>query len=345
MTAPMAVALIGYGAWGRYHARALAATPSARLTVIAARGEAASTAGADWPQARVLGDWREAVADPAIEAVFVAVPNHLHAEVALAALGAGKHVLLEKPMALTLAACDALVAAARASGRVLTIGHELRLSTQFGRIAALIDEGAIGRPEAVQISLFRFPYRSGAGGWRYDRARVGSWLLEEAVHHADLALWWLRASGEPVSLRADTVGDPAMPRAFSVTLRFADGAAATLVNTVAGFEHHLAVAVIGESGSIRALWSAAMDRAETATASLHLFRGCAAPGARAEALDFAPSGEVHELATQAERAIRGFRAGRALVTPEEGRAAVAACLLAERSAREGREIAWREACG
>jgi myo-inositol 2-dehydrogenase/D-chiro-inositol 1-dehydrogenase len=340
----MAVALVGYGAWGRHHARAIAAAPSARLAVIAARGEAAAAARADWPEARLLADWREAVADREIEAAFVAVPNHLHAEVALAALRGGKHVLLEKPMALTLEQCDALVAAARASGRVLTIGHELRLSTQFGRIGALIDEGAIGRPEAVQITLFRFPYRSGSGGWRYDRARVGSWLLEEAVHHADLSLWWLHASGEPISLRADAVGDPAMPRALSATLRFADGAAATFVNTVAGFEHHLAVSVIGASGSIRALWSAAMDRAETATASLHLFRGRAAPGERAEALDFAPSGEVHELATQAERAIRGFRAGRALVTPEEGRAAVAVCLLAEQSAREGREIAWRETC-
>jgi predicted dehydrogenase len=160
------------------------------------------------------------------------------------------------------------------------------------------------------------------------------------VHHADLSLWWLRESGEPVSVRADAVGDPAMPRALSATLRFSDGAAATFVNTVAGFEHHLAVSVIGDNGAIRALWSAAMDRAETATASLHVFRGRAEPGQGAEALDFAPSGELHELATQAERAIRGFREGRAIVTPEEGRAAVAVCLLAERSAREGREIAW-----
>lgn len=339
----MQVGLIGYGAWGRHHARAIASAPSARLAVIAARGEAAEAARRAWPEARLVGDWTEAVTAPEIEAVFVAVPNHLHAEVAQAALAAGKHVLLEKPMALSLAECDRLIAAARASGRVLTIGHEMRLSTQWGRIGALIDEGAIGRPRAVQITLFRFPYRSGSGGWRYDRARVGSWLLEEAVHHADLALWWLRGSGEPVSLRADAVGDPGMPHALDATLRFADGAAATIVNTVAGFEHHLAVSVIGDGGSIRALWSAAMDRAETASASLHLFRGRAAPGERAEALDFAPSGEVHELATQAERAIQGFRAGRAIVTPEEGRAAVAACLLAERSAREGRQIAWREA--
>lgn len=339
----MGVALVGYGAWGRHHARALAAAPSAHLAVIAVRGMAGEAARADQPDARVVDDWREALSAPEVEAVFVAVPNHLHADVAQAALEAGRHVLLEKPMALSLAECDRLIGAARDSGRVLTIGHELRLSTQWGRIGALISEGAIGRPEAVQITLFRFPYRSGADGWRYDRARVGSWLLEETVHHADLALWWLRGSGEPVAVRADAVGDPGMPRALSATLRFADGAAATFVNSVAGFEHHLAVSVIGAEGAIRGVWSAPMDRAETASASLHLFRGRAAPGERAEALAFALSGEVHELATQAEQAIQGFRTGRAIVTPEEGRAAVAVCLLAERSAREGREIAWREA--
>jgi myo-inositol 2-dehydrogenase/D-chiro-inositol 1-dehydrogenase len=333
----MQVGLVGYGAWGRHHARAIAAAPSARLAAIATGG---ADAAADWPRARIVADWRTLLDDRDIEAVFVAVPNHLHAEVAHAALRAGKHVLLEKPMALSLADCDALVTAARRSGKVLTIGHELRLSTQWGRMGALIAEGAIGRPQHVNLQLFRFPYRQGSGGWRYDAARVGSWILEETVHHFDLVNWWLAASGPPVTIRADALGDPAMPRALDVTMRFADGALASINTAVAGFEHHLAVTVIGEAGSMRALWSAAMDRVETAQASLHLFRGRAAPGERAEAITFDSSGEVHELATQAEAAIRGFRAGCPLVSPEEGRAAVLGCLLAEQSAREGRTLDW-----
>jgi myo-inositol 2-dehydrogenase/D-chiro-inositol 1-dehydrogenase len=336
----MRMGLVGYGAWGRHHARAIAGAPSGLLAAIATSG---SRARSDWPAATIFADWRGLVDDPSIEAVVVAAPNHLHAPIALAALGAGKHVLLEKPMALTAADCDALVAAARASGKVLTIGHELRLSTQWGRIGALIAEGAIGRPQHVNIGLFRFPYRTGTDGWRYDPARVGSWILEESVHHFDLALWWLRASGPPTTIRADALGDPRVPGALDVTLRFADGALASISTTVAGFEHHLAVSVIGESGAIRALWSAAMDRAETSEASLHLFRGRAAPGERGEAIAFDRSGEVHELATQAEAAIQGFRAGRALVTPGEGRAAVLGCLLAEQSAREGRTLDWPKA--
>jgi myo-inositol 2-dehydrogenase/D-chiro-inositol 1-dehydrogenase len=338
----MTVGLIGYGAWGRHHARALAAAPSAHLAAIATTGEAAQ---ADWPQARIHADWQALLRDPAIEAVVVAVPNHLHAEVAIAALHAGKHVLLEKPMALRLSQCDALIEAAARAGRVLTVGHELRVSTQWGRMGALIQQGAIGRPQAVHITLFRFPYRPGSGNWRYDSARVGSWLLEEAVHHADLALWWLRDAGLPAIVRADAVGPSHMARSLSATLAFPGGEVASLSLTVAGFEHHLAVTVMGEDGAIRALWSAAMDRADEAQASLAVFRGRAAPGERATPVAFDRSGEIFELETQAEAAIQGFRAGRALVTPEEGRAAVAVCLLAERSAREGRALAWHEAEG
>ncbi len=333
----MAVGLIGYGAWGRQHASAIAAAPSARLAAIATSG---TEAAVDWPEARIFADWRAMLAEPSIEAVFVACPNHLHAEVGLAALGAGKHVLLEKPMAINAGDCDALVAAAQNSGRVLTVGHELRVSSQWGRIGSLLAEGAIGRPLHVGIQLFRFPYRQGHSGWRYDANRVGSWLLEETVHHFDLVLWWLAASGAPVELHAAALGDPAMPRAMTTTLRFADGAMASIATAVAGFEHHLTVQLIGEAGAIRAVWSAPMDRTDATQASLALFRGRAGPGERAEPIAFANSGELHELATQAEAAIQGFRRGRALVPAEQGRAAVLGCLLASESARSLRAIRW-----
>lgn len=345
MTAPMRVGLIGYGAWGRHHARALAAVPSARLATIAARGDDnAAAAAADWPDAAIHRDWRDVVGDPSLEAVAVAVPNALHAEVALAALAAGKHVLLEKPMALTLADCDRLIAGARQAGRVLTIGHELRVSRQWAPIRALIAQGAIGALRHASFSLFRFPYRQGSSAWRYDRAVVGSWILEEPVHLFDLLLWYGRELGLPRTLRALAEGDPAMPNALSVTLRFDGGAFATLNTVVGGFEHHLALHVMGTDGAVRALWSAAMDRSGEPSASLHILRGRAAPGQVAEAIPFDRSGEIFELETQAEETIRGFREGRALVPPEEARAAIACCLLAERSAREGgREIPWTEA--
>ena len=113
---------------------------------------------------------------------------------AIAALEAGKHVLLEKPMATTAEDCRRIVEAVERTGKLLSVGFELRLSIQWGRIKQLIEEGAIGRPRYVNIGLFRHPYRQGAAGWRYAREQVGSWILEEPVHFYDFAMWYLAGS-------------------------------------------------------------------------------------------------------------------------------------------------------
>ena len=108
--------------------------------------------------------------------------------------------LLEKPMALTVGECDRLIAAARRNKRVLTIGHEFRLSTQWGALKTIIDEGGIGTPLYANVSLFRFPYRPGSGSWRYHAGKVGSWTLEEPVHFFDSLMWYFEAWGDPASV-------------------------------------------------------------------------------------------------------------------------------------------------
>src|ERR671912_2712862 len=140
----MRFGLIGFGVWGKFHAEAIRKAPGAELAAIACASEASAQAAREaYPQARVHRDWRALVADPSLEAVDIVVPNHLHAEIAIAALDAGKDVLLEKPMASTIADCDRIVEAARRSGRVLTVGHEFRISSQWGFIKRLIDEGGV----------------------------------------------------------------------------------------------------------------------------------------------------------------------------------------------------------
>ena len=97
----MRFGLIGYGAWGRYHARSMASL-GLELAHIACRNEAtAAAARQDFPGARVTLDWRDVIADPAVDVVDIVLPNYLHAEVGCAALEAGKDVLLEKPMAIS----------------------------------------------------------------------------------------------------------------------------------------------------------------------------------------------------------------------------------------------------
>ncbi len=126
------------------------------------------------------------------------LPSHLHHEVGRAVLEAGKHLLMEKPMALSIAECDDLVQLAQAEGLQIAVGHEFRFSALWGKVKELVDAGAIGDPQYALIELWRNPYRLGSDGWRYDIKRVGNWILEEPIHFFDLARWYfvrLRQSG------------------------------------------------------------------------------------------------------------------------------------------------------
>ena len=343
----MRFALIGYGAWGRYHGRAIAALDARALACIACRNETtAAAARQHFPGARVTLDWREAISGPDVDVVDVVLPNHLHADVACAALAAGKDVLLEKPMATSRDDCDRIVAAERASGRIVSVGHEFRLSTQWGRAKRLIDDGTIGEPLFVNVDLFRNHYRTGAEGWRYDPSRVGSWMLEETVHFFDFALWYLAARGDPVSIRA--FGNQRPGRAagqydnVSAIVRFDGGAYAAITQTIAGFEHHLVVSITGTDGAIRMAWSGAMDRDDR---PLYRFsvqpRGFAFERGVREAVheSIAVSGEVYELEEQIRLTAQALRERRPLVSSAEARKRVICCVEAERSIREDRDIA------
>lgn len=342
----MRFALIGYGAWGRYHARAIANLDGVELAAIACHSETtALEARRDYPNARVCIDWREAVNDAAVDVVDIVAPNYLHADIGCAALEAGKDVLLEKPMATTKEDCDRLIITARASGRVLSIGHEFRLSTQWGRAKDLLDDCAIGDPLFVNINLFRNFYRNGADGWRYDRRRVGSWILEEAVHFFDFALWYLASRGDPLSVRA--FGNQRAGRStgmydnFSACLRFGGSALATITQSVGGFEHHLIVEIVGSEGAIRTAWDGTMDRDHDPVYDFRVQRRGFnfERGVReAEREPIAPSGEVYELEEELRLTARALRERRALISAEDARKRVICCLESERSIREDREI-------
>src|SRR3954470_8653249 len=98
--------LIGFGAWGRFHADAIAKTGGAELKAIAVRSDASRRAAQEaFPHAQIYADYRELLGRPDIEAVDVVVPSYLHHEIASASLASGKHLLLEKPMALSLREC------------------------------------------------------------------------------------------------------------------------------------------------------------------------------------------------------------------------------------------------
>jgi myo-inositol 2-dehydrogenase / D-chiro-inositol 1-dehydrogenase len=334
--------LVGYGLWGRHHAGAIVRAPGATLAAIACRTpETAEAARKDYPDAAVDLDYRALLARRDIDSVDIVVPNDLHEEIGVAALEAGKDVLLEKPLAPTLAACDRLIETAHRTGRVLSVGHELRLSEQWGAIKRLIDAGDLGDLRCATFNLFRFPYRPGSGGWRHAPRRVGSWIMEELVHHFDLLLWYFARWGDPVTVSAvgfSRGGDPALAEALTATLRFPGSRYAVVTLTLTGFEYHLGCEVIGADGALRAWWSGGMDRTREADFGLTVRRR----GARApEAVPLKVSGELFELEEQLRRTAGAFRERRALVSAEEARQAVAVCLAVEEALREGREVSLK----
>ncbi len=334
---PVRFGLVGYGLFGAHHAAAIDAAPSAGLAAIAVKSEVSQAAAREaHPGVEVLGDYRELLARDDIDIVDVTVPNVLHHEVAAAALDAGKHVLLEKPMALELAHCDDLISRAGEKGLLLAVGHELRLSSLWGKARELIDEGVIGRPLHAMVELSRFPYRQGAEGWRWDVGRVGSWILEEPIHFLDLARWYLAGNGEPVSVYARGnsrhADQPELRDNFSALVNFPDGAYALVSQTLSAFGHHQTAKIAGEEGTIWAWWSAADARDERS--SFGLRSGLGDEGTELE-LE-APAGELLELHAEVEAVARCVLDGAAPpCTGEDGRWSTLLCLAAQASIDSG----------
>ena len=330
----MRVGLIGYGAWGRYHASALRRVDGVTLAAVLCSGAAAAVAArADLPGVTVERSLDALLAHD-LDAVDIVVPNHLHADLAVAVLRAGRHVLLEKPLATTIEDCERIIAVSRASGRLVSVMHEMRASPQWGRIRHEIEAGAIGRPRFASFTLFRHPFRPGSAGWRHDRARVGSWLLEEPVHFFDLLLWYFAECGAPVSVQATGTPD-ALAADTVVTVQFADGAAFVVTQMLNGFGHHCNLELSGSDGAVRAWWSADTARSDAARFAVEIRRGRAEP----EAVAIAASGEVVELEAQLATAIAGLRDGRSVLPPDEAMKAVHLCILAEAARHSAKTLA------
>ena len=135
---------------------------------------------------RWSADYDEVLSSPDVDAVFIGVPNHLHHEMALAAMAAGKHVIQEKPMALSLQQAAEQAREAERRGLHLMVDLELRLADGIRDFASIIAD----RIGPLRKATLRVTLSSGAwGGWRADPALTGGTLFEMAIHQLDLAHW------------------------------------------------------------------------------------------------------------------------------------------------------------
>jgi myo-inositol 2-dehydrogenase/D-chiro-inositol 1-dehydrogenase len=269
--------LIGCGAWGSHYAAAVKKNPRLELAAIA---DVAVNTVAEfrktYPGVTVSTDYRDVVAAN-VDVVAVVTPNSLHHETGLAVLKAGKHLLIEKPFALTTAECDDMIRLAKEKNLYLAVGHQFRLSSLWGLIKKMVDDGFIGEPRYLLVELSRNPYRLGADGWRYDLYRVGDWIAEEPIHFLDLAVWYVENYAKPVSLHASAnstdASRPELQDNVAATIEFSNGALAIVAQTLSMFEHHQLVKVAGTKGALWATWNGAMDRTLRPAFSLKTFDG------------------------------------------------------------------------
>ncbi len=223
---PLNFAVIGAGNIGKIQAEAIRHIPAARMTVVCNRGEAAGRAlaekhGADW-----VADFQDAVTRVDVDVVTICTPSGTHTEIAVAAAAAGKHLLVEKPIDVTLPRVDQILQAVEKAGVVLACVFPLRFTAGVHKAKAALDAGRLGRLTLADVAVKWF--RSQAyydGNWRGTWALDGGGaLMNQAIHNIDL-LQWLAGPVESILARTATLAHTMQTEdTASAVLTFKSGA-------------------------------------------------------------------------------------------------------------------------
>jgi predicted dehydrogenase len=249
--------LIGCGDIARRRvAPALRDLPNCELVAVSrARADLAESFAAEFGARRWHADWRRLVADEEVEAVYVATPVHLHAEQVVAAARAGKHVLCEKPLAMSVAECDRMIEACDASGVRLGVAYYRHFYPAVGRIKAVLGSGEIGRPVFAQVNAFeRFdPDRSHPRRWLVEKGLAGGGpMFDFGCHRIEVLINLLGRVERVRSLVGNVLFEREVEDTASALLRFEGGAQAVLSVTHAAREPQDTLHVFGSEGSVHA---------------------------------------------------------------------------------------------
>jgi myo-inositol 2-dehydrogenase / D-chiro-inositol 1-dehydrogenase len=246
------IGIIGAGRIAHVMANAYQSVPEAELVAVADVVQpAAQTFALKFGVADIFKSYLDLLASASVDAVLVCVPTFLHEEVSIAAAEVGKHIFCQKPMALTVAGCEAITRAAEEAGVTLQTGFMLRFTPPFADIKQAISNGEIGRLIAIRSSVFGW---EPSADWFYDRSKGGGVLIDTIIHTLDLFRWYagdvatLFASGGAYVLEG--ARKHGTPDNIMCSFRFRNGAMGDLFGSwTTGFGDKT-LEVYGTNGSI-----------------------------------------------------------------------------------------------
>ncbi|MFO7320789.1 MAG: Gfo/Idh/MocA family oxidoreductase [Chloroflexota bacterium] len=193
------VGMVGVGVMGTAHLEGWAATP-ARIVGYVALDEQRAQAMAQKYGGRVYDSLDEMLPD--VDVVDICTPTYLHREMTLQAAAAGKHVICEKPLSLTVSGAQEMIDACERAGVHLLVGHVVRFFNEYALAKATVDSGEIGRVAVTRLKRVNFQPRHAADNWFLDPAKSGGMILDLMIHDFDYARW---VAGEVESVFARSV--------------------------------------------------------------------------------------------------------------------------------------------
>jgi myo-inositol 2-dehydrogenase/D-chiro-inositol 1-dehydrogenase/scyllo-inositol 2-dehydrogenase (NAD+) len=260
MKSPLRICLVGAGRAGKVHANSIANyIPSARLgAIVDAVPETRQQVGASYgiETGGQFASLEDALQSADFDAVVITTPTFTHAALAKMAAGAGKHVFLEKPMALNLVECDAIIQAAQKASVLLQLGFMRRFDPEFTAAASRIEAGEIGQPMMVK-SLTHGPGLPPA--WARDLDRSNGMLAEVNSHDWDCTRWLMGSNYERVYTEtanfkgaANKVDTPNFYDNVLVTIKFENGGLGSISGVCpCGYGYDARVEIIGEKGILQ----------------------------------------------------------------------------------------------
>ncbi len=217
------VGIAGFGGMGSTHARAYAGLPEVQVVAAADLRSERREAFVEEYRGTAYGHFQEMIGEADLDIVGIGLPTDLHSEAAVAAARAGRHVLTEKPMALSVEQCDAMIAAAKEAGTLLMVAQVLRFWPEYALIKEIADSGRLGR--ALSATATRVGGRPRPPSWFADPARSGGAVLDLHIHDIDF-LCHLLGRPKVVSAAGATAPSGALDICFTTLTGFPGGASA-----------------------------------------------------------------------------------------------------------------------